>query len=119
LARRRQHTPHSAQVRAQQEKQEDSDPRIGSFKIKKTRDETVRHQEDRGPSMVSGQAVIKDIVVASKIWGKNILVLIGKTTRSKSTPVARDYANVPRELLQLHIKTAHTAALKSHESKIK
>jgi hypothetical protein len=62
--------------------------------------------------MVSGRAGIKDVDVASKIWGKNVVALIGKTTRKKSTPVARDYVNVPRELLQLRMKTAHAAALK-------
>jgi hypothetical protein len=112
--------PYSAQVRVQQEKQEDSNPRIGSFKIREDRqrncpaprrpvtlnDEwTSRHQEDPRPSRMSGQAGIKDADVASKIWGKNIPASIRKTTRSKSTPVARNYVNVRRELLQLHRKS--------------
>jgi hypothetical protein len=37
-----------------------------------------------------------------KIWGKNIAALKGKTTRSKTHPVARDYVKVPKELLKLH-----------------
>jgi hypothetical protein len=45
---------------------------------------------------------IQDIDVARKIWGKNIAALKGKTTRSKSIPVARDYAKVPTELMKLH-----------------
>jgi hypothetical protein len=45
---------------------------------------------------------IQDIDVARKIWGKNISALKGKTTRSKTHPVARDYVKVPKELLKLH-----------------
>jgi hypothetical protein len=45
---------------------------------------------------------IQDIDVATKIWGKNIAALKGKTTRSKMHPVARDYVKVPKELLKLH-----------------
>jgi hypothetical protein len=45
---------------------------------------------------------IQDIVVATKIWGKNIAALKGKTTRSKTHPVSRDYVKVPKELLKLH-----------------
>jgi hypothetical protein len=45
---------------------------------------------------------IQDIDVATKIWGKNISALKGKTTRSKTHLVARDYVNVPKELLKLH-----------------
>jgi hypothetical protein len=45
---------------------------------------------------------IQDIDVATKMWGKNIAKLKGKTTRSKTHPVARDYVKVPNELLKLH-----------------
>jgi hypothetical protein len=45
---------------------------------------------------------VKDIDVALKNWGNNIAALKGKTTRSKSIPVARDYAKVPMELMKLH-----------------
>jgi hypothetical protein len=45
---------------------------------------------------------VQDIDVARKIWGKNIAALKGKTTRSKSIPVARDYVKVPMELMKLH-----------------
>jgi hypothetical protein len=45
---------------------------------------------------------IQGIDVAMKILGKNIAVLKGKTTRSKTHPVARDYVKVPKELLKLH-----------------
>jgi hypothetical protein len=45
---------------------------------------------------------IQDIDVARKIWGKNIAALKGKTTWSKSIPVARDYVKVPMELMKLH-----------------
>jgi hypothetical protein len=45
---------------------------------------------------------IQDINVATKIWGKTIAALKGKTTRSKTRPVAMDYVKVPKELLKLH-----------------
>jgi hypothetical protein len=45
---------------------------------------------------------VQYVDVAQKIWGKNIAVLKGKTTRSKSIPVARDYVKVPMELMKLH-----------------
>jgi hypothetical protein len=45
---------------------------------------------------------VQDIDVALNIWGKNITALNGKTTSSKSIPVARDYVKVPMELMKLH-----------------
>jgi hypothetical protein len=45
---------------------------------------------------------IQDIDVATNIWGKNIAAPKGKTTRSKTHPVARDYVKVSKELLKLH-----------------
>jgi hypothetical protein len=45
---------------------------------------------------------VQDIDVAPKIWGKSIAALKGKTTRSKSIPVARDYGKVPMEIMKLH-----------------
>jgi hypothetical protein len=39
---------------------------------------------------------IQDIDVATNIWGKHIAALKGKTTRSKTRPVARDYVKVPK-----------------------
>jgi hypothetical protein len=45
---------------------------------------------------------VQDIDVALKIWSKNIAALKGKTTRSKSIPVARDYVKVLMELPKLH-----------------
>jgi hypothetical protein len=45
---------------------------------------------------------IQDIDVAINIWGKTNSVLKGKTTRSKTHPVARDFVKVPKELLKLH-----------------
>jgi hypothetical protein len=45
---------------------------------------------------------IQDIDVATKILGKNIATLKGKTTQSKTHPVARDYVKVLKELLKLH-----------------
>jgi hypothetical protein len=47
-------------------------------------------------------ATIQDIDVATNIWGKNIAILKGKTTRSRTHPVARDYVKVPKELLKIH-----------------
>jgi hypothetical protein len=45
---------------------------------------------------------IQYINVSTKIWGKNIAALKGKTTRSKTHPVARDYVKVAKELFKLH-----------------
>jgi transcriptional regulator of NAD metabolism len=45
---------------------------------------------------------VQDVDVAHKIWGKDNASLKGKTTRSKTNPVARDYVKAPKELLQLH-----------------
>jgi hypothetical protein len=47
---------------------------------------------------------VQYIDVDLKIWGKNIAALKGKTTRSKSISVARDYVKVPMELMKLHKK---------------
>jgi hypothetical protein len=46
--------------------------------------------------------MVQDIDVALKIWGKNIAVLKGNTTQSKSIPVARDYVKVPMDPMKLH-----------------
>jgi hypothetical protein len=46
--------------------------------------------------------MIQDIDVATKIWGRNIAALKGKTTRSKTHPVSSNYVKVPKELLKLH-----------------
>jgi hypothetical protein len=46
--------------------------------------------------------MIQYIDVATKNWGKNIAALKGKTTRSKTHPVARDYVKAHKELLKLH-----------------
>jgi hypothetical protein len=45
---------------------------------------------------------VHEIDVDLNIWGKNITALKGKTTRSKTSPVARDYAKIPLELMKLH-----------------
>jgi hypothetical protein len=45
---------------------------------------------------------IQDIDVATKIWGKNIAALKGKTTWRKPIPVAADFIKVPIELVKLH-----------------
>jgi hypothetical protein len=46
---------------------------------------------------------IQDIDVALKIAGKNIAAFKGKTNRSKTNPVARDYVKVLKELLKITI----------------
>jgi hypothetical protein len=46
--------------------------------------------------------ILQYIDVARKIWGNNIAALKGKTTRSKSIPLAKDYVKVPMELMNLH-----------------
>jgi hypothetical protein len=45
---------------------------------------------------------VQYIDVARKFWGKHIAALKGKTTRSKSIPVARDNVKVPMEIMKLH-----------------
>jgi hypothetical protein len=45
---------------------------------------------------------VQNIEVVLKILDKNITALKGKTTRSKTIPVARDYVKVPLELINLH-----------------
>jgi hypothetical protein len=45
---------------------------------------------------------VQYIDMARTIWGKNIAALKGKTTRSKSILVARDYVKVPMEIMKLH-----------------
>jgi hypothetical protein len=45
---------------------------------------------------------VQDIDAALKTWGKNITDLKGKTTRSKTILVARDYMKVYLEFMKLH-----------------
>jgi hypothetical protein len=45
---------------------------------------------------------VNHVDTALKIWGKNVMALKGKTTRTKPDPVARDFVKVPVELLKLH-----------------
>jgi hypothetical protein len=45
---------------------------------------------------------VQDIDVVLKISGNSIAALKGKTTRSKTIPVARDYVKVPLKLMKLH-----------------
>ena len=45
---------------------------------------------------------VEDVATASKIWGKNVDALKGKTTRSKPEVVIRDLVRVPKELMKLH-----------------
>ena len=52
---------------------------------------------------------VQDIDVATKIYGKDIAALKGKTTRRKPSPVARDFVKVPKELLKLHKEVFLTA----------
>jgi hypothetical protein len=54
---------------------------------------------------------VKDIYVSLKIWDKNISALKGKTTQSKTYPVAREYVKVPKELLELHKEVFMTTAI--------
>jgi hypothetical protein len=45
---------------------------------------------------------VQDVEAAHNIWGKNIAALKGKTTRSKTIHVARDFVKVPKGILKLH-----------------
>jgi hypothetical protein len=63
----------------------------------------------RSHQIKDSPVTVQDVEVATSIWGKNIPALKGKTTRSKSTPVAKDYVKVPKELLKLHQEVFLTA----------
>jgi hypothetical protein len=52
-----------------------------------------------GVSKQSNQRFSSD---SPRHWGNNIPALKGKTTRSKTIPVARDYVKVTLELMKLH-----------------
>jgi hypothetical protein len=54
---------------------------------------------------------VKHFDTALKIWGKNVVALKGKTTRTKPDPVARDFVKVLMELLKLHKEVYITANL--------
>ena len=45
---------------------------------------------------------VEDVDVALKIWGKKIVAIKVKTTRSKPNTVARDSVKIPMDLLKLH-----------------
>jgi hypothetical protein len=55
--------------------------------------------------------MIQDIDVTTKIWGKNIAALKGKTTWHKPIPVAVDFIKVPIKLVKLHKEVFLTADL--------
>jgi hypothetical protein len=48
--------------------------------------------------------MVQGINVTTKIWGKDVTALKGKTTRCKPLPVAQDLVKIPKELLKLHKK---------------
>ena len=45
---------------------------------------------------------VQDINIATKVWGKDVAALKGKTTRCKPLPVATNLVKIPKELLKLH-----------------
>ena len=45
---------------------------------------------------------VSDIEVATKIWGKDIAMLKGKTVKKKPLPVVKDIVKVPKEFIKLH-----------------
>ena len=47
-------------------------------------------------------AILADVEVACKIWGKKIAALKGKTIRKKPILVSKDFIKIPRELFQVH-----------------
>jgi hypothetical protein len=82
---------------------------IKSEELARTLYKTLSYPSMKDFKWVIQSSQIKDcsvtvqyIDVDRKIWGKNIAALKGKTTRSKSIPVARDYVKVPMELMKLH-----------------
>ena len=45
---------------------------------------------------------VQDINITTKVWGKDVAALKGKTTRHKLLPVAMNLVKIPKELLKLH-----------------
>ena len=45
---------------------------------------------------------VEDVATVSKIWGKNVDTIKGKTTGSKPEVVIRDLVKVPKDLMKLH-----------------
>ena len=45
---------------------------------------------------------VQDIDITTKVWGKDMAALKGKTTRHKPLPVAMNLVKIPKELLKLH-----------------
>ena len=45
---------------------------------------------------------VADMEVASKIWGKDITMLKGKTVKRKPLPMTKDLVKVPKEFIKLH-----------------
>ncbi len=52
---------------------------------------------------------VQDVEAVHKSWGKNVVTLKGKTTRTKPIDVARDFVKIPKELLKLHKEVFLTA----------
>ena len=52
---------------------------------------------------------VQDIDIATKVWGKDVAALKGKTTRHKPLPVAMNLVKIPKELLKLHKEVFLTA----------
>ena len=45
---------------------------------------------------------VADTEVASKIWGKDVAMLKGKTVKCKPSPVVKDLIKAPKEFIKLH-----------------
>ena len=63
----------------------------------------------RSNQIKDSPVTLRDVQVATSIWGKSVSKLKGSTTRTKSVPVSRDYIKVPKELLNLHREVFLTA----------
>jgi hypothetical protein len=63
----------------------------------------------RSNQIKDSPVTLRDVQVATSIWGKSFSKFEGSTTRTKSIPVSRDYVKIPKELLNLHREVFLTA----------
>jgi hypothetical protein len=63
----------------------------------------------RSNQIKDSPVALRDVQVATSIWGKSVSKLKGSTTRTKLIPVSRDHIKIPKELLNLHREVFLTA----------
>jgi hypothetical protein len=63
----------------------------------------------RSNQIKDSPVTLRNVQVATSIWGKSVSKLKGSTTQTKSIPVSRDNIKIPKELLNLHREVLLTA----------